>query len=178
MQHLRLVLWCIKEFVPARAHDGSKHVDAEDRLTGKKYVKQAGDLAERRNVVRIHGQHASKGKKGLCPRQVTPELGVAGTQDVRDEAQLADGRSERRQHKVTDPQGREPCHRRCADWGRENQEEYLADVMVALKVAEVRIAAQHLDDQGRKFILLPREFSIILIWYYLACGSKDCITDR
>jgi hypothetical protein len=62
-----------------------------------------------------------------------------------DEAELRKSGGEVWQHEVADSEGGETCDGGCAVLGREHEEEDLADVVVALEVAEVGVATEDFD---------------------------------
>lgn len=117
-----------------------EHVEGEGGLAREQGVEQARDVGQPPHVVREHGQGVGEGEVGLRLRQVRAQRRVLRPEDVRDQAQLRHRRREARQHGVADPQRREPRHGGGAPRARrEHQQEHLADVVVALEVAEVRL---------------------------------------
>lgn len=62
--------------------------------------------------------------------------------------------AERREHEISDAESREARYRGCANCWGENEQEYLADVMVPLEVAKKGVSTQDLKNQGRELILL------------------------
>lgn len=148
MQHLRLITGRLEQLPAARAHDGGEHVDAEDGLAREQHVEEARDVAEGGDVVRVHGQGAREGEEGLDRGEVPPELGVRGAEDVGEEAELRDGWGEGGEHEVADAEGGEAGDGGGAEGGREDEEQDLADVVVALEVAEVGVAAEDGEDEG------------------------------
>lgn len=164
VQHLRLITGRLKELSTARAHDGGEHVDAEDGLAREEHVEEARDVAERRDVVRVHGQGAGEGEEGLDRGEVPPELGVRGAEDVGQEPELGDGRGEGGEHEVADAEGGEAGDGGVAEGRGEDEEQDLADVVVALEVAEVGVAAEDGEDEGGEVVFLAGEFGFVLDW--------------
>lgn len=72
---------------------------------------------------------------------------VGGAQDRGDQAQLGHGRVEGGEHEVADAQRGQAGHCWGAEGGWEDEQEHLADVVVALEVAEVGVAAEDFDDE-------------------------------
>lgn len=73
---------------------------------------------------------------------MSPELGVHSVQDAGDEAELGDGGFEVGQHEIADAQEGETGDGGAAQPGREDEEEDLGDVVVALEVVNIRVATQ------------------------------------
>lgn len=143
-----------EELCAAADDDLCEYVDGEDGLGGEQGVEEAGYLAEGLDVVGVHGHRAREGEEGLRPREVRRQGRVGGADDVRDQAQLGDGRGEVGEHEVADAQGREPGHGGRAEVRGQDQEEDLAYVVVALEVAQVRVPPQDGEDEVRQLLLL------------------------
>lgn len=79
--------------------------------------------------------------------EVGPELGVCGVQDAGDETELGDGGVEVGEHEVPDAEEGEAGDGGTAQPGWEDEEEDLGDVVVALEVVYVRVAAQDGQDE-------------------------------
>jgi hypothetical protein len=76
---------------------------------------------------------------------VGAEARVDGVDYGGDETELRKRWGEVWQHKIADAEGGETCDGGCAVLGREHEEEHLADVVVTLEVAEVRVATEDFD---------------------------------
>lgn len=72
---------------------------------------------------------------------------VGGFDYVGNESELGGGRGEVREHEVADSEKGEACEGGSSDGGFENEEEHLADVVVALDVAQERVSPEDFDDQ-------------------------------
>lgn len=147
VEHFRLVGLRLKELGAAVEDDLREHVDGKDRLTRKQHVKEPRDFVLGLHVVGIHGERAGQGEEGLGLRKVGPEFGVRGMQDAGDETELGDGGFEVREHEIADAQKGEAGDGGAAQPGREDEEEDLGDVVVALEVVDVRVAAQDGEDE-------------------------------
>lgn len=171
MEHFGLRGRGVKELCAAVEDDLGKHVDAEDGRPGEEDVEEAGDFAEGLDVVGVHGQGAREGEEGLCMREVGPEARVDGVEDGWDEAELSDGGGEVGQHKVSDAQRREARDGGAAQGGGEDEEEDLGDVVVALEVVQVRVAAENGKDDVGEGCLLPSAFVLVLVFfiYFSTC---------
>ncbi len=160
----------------ARQHrDAGEHVEREGGLAREQGVEEARDVGQAAHVVGEHGQRVGEGEVGLGARQAPPQQRrVRRRQQVRDQPQLRHRRPQARQHEVPEPQRRQPRRRRRprprpgAEEGggrprprprprRQHQQQHLADVVVALEVAQVRLPPQHLGDEVRELGLLRVE---------------------
>lgn len=144
VEHVGLVVG--EELGAAAQDDAGEDVEAEGLLAGEEGVEEAGDVAVALHVVGEHGQGVGEGEVGLVAREVRAQGRVRGAQDVGDQVQLRHGGGERGEHEVADPQDGEPGHGEAAQGGREHEEEDLADVVVALEVAEIGLLAEDLGD--------------------------------
>jgi hypothetical protein len=163
VEHLGLRVRGVEELVAAVQDDLGEHVDAEDLLAGQQGVEEPRDGAVGLDVVRVHGQCAREGEEGLRARQVQAQRRVDGGEDVGDQAELCDGRRQVREHEVADAKGGEARYRGGAERGWQHEEEHLADVVVALEVAQIRVAAQGLGDEVRELGLLRFELGLRLV---------------
>ncbi len=68
VEHLGLVWRRLEELLAPAAHDGREHVDGEDGLASKQYVKKSCDLTQRRDVVCVHGEGAGQREERLGVR--------------------------------------------------------------------------------------------------------------
>lgn len=152
VQHVGLVVR--EQLVAAPGHDLREDVDAEDLLARDQGVEEPRDVAVALHVVGEHGQRVGEREVRLVPRQVPAEIRVHGVQDVGDQVQLRDGGRQRGQHEVADPEHGEPGDGRRPQGGRQHEEQHLADVVVALEVAEIGLLAEHLGDEVRELGLL------------------------
>lgn len=153
--------------------DLGKDVDAEDGLAGEQHVKEAGNVAVRVNVVGVHGQGAGEGVKGLDGGDVPQQGRVRGGEDVWEQAQLRRRGPEVGQHEVADAQ-----HREARDAGGrprrpEHEQEHLAYVVVALKVAQVGARAQHLRNQGRQLASAPLQVALGEVCWWRAQSESE-----
>lgn len=162
VQHVGLLV--LEQLGAPRGDNLGEDVDAEDLLAGDEGVEEARDVAVALDVVGEHGQGVGEGEVRLVPRQVLAQLPVHGAQDVGDQVQLRDGGRQRGQHEVADPKHREPGDGERPQGRREHEEENLADVMVALEVAEIRLLAENLGDEVRELRLLLLELGLGVVW--------------
>lgn len=133
VQHVGLV---DLEYLVAAVQDGlGEHVDAKDGLAGDEDVEETGDVVVGLDVVGVHGQGAGEGVEGLDAVKVAAELRVGVRDDVREELELRGGRPKGRQHEVSDSEDREAGDELGSQGRVQDQEEDLADVVVALEVA-------------------------------------------
>lgn len=147
MEHFGLVGFRLKELSAPVEDDLGKHVDREDGLARKQHVKEPCDFVLRLYVVCVHGERARQGEEWLCLREVGPELGVRGVQDARDEAELGYGGFEVWEHEITYSEERESGHGGATQARREDEEEDLGNIVVALEIVDVGIAAQNREDK-------------------------------
>lgn len=147
VEHFGLVGLRLKELGAPIEDDLRKHVDREDGLAREQDVEKARDFVLRLYVVGVHGEGARQGKEGLGLREVGPEPGVRGVQDAGDETELGDGGVEVGQHEIPDAKEREAGDCGAMQPGWEDEEEDLCDVVVALEVVYVGVAAQDGEDQ-------------------------------
>lgn len=162
VQHVGLVVG--EELVAAAGDDVGEDVDAEDLLAREEGVEEARDVAVAPDVVGEHGEGVGEGEVRLVAREVPAELRVHGPQDVGDQAQLHDGGRQRGEHEVPDPEHGEPGDGQRPERGREHEEENLADVVVALEVAQVGLLAEDLGDEVRELGLLLLELGLGVVW--------------
>lgn len=97
--------------------------------------------------MRIQRQRCRERKVRLRAGEVTLERGVGGAQQGRQEAQVGERGGERGQHEVADAQQREAAQRGHGERGAQDEQQNLRNVVVALEVAEGRVAAQDFGDE-------------------------------
>ena len=119
----------------------------------------------------VHGQGAREGEEGLGGGEVVPEGRVGGEEDVGDQTELGDGRGEGGEHEVADAEGREAGYGWGAEGVGEDEEEDLADVVVALEVVEVGVAAEDFEDQVGEEGFLVVELGVVFVWGGLVGGG-------
>lgn len=95
----------------------------------------------------IHRQRARKGVERLDVDEVSAEAGVGGVEYIGEQAELCDGGSEGRQHEVADSKEGKSGDEGGSKGGFEDEEEHLADVVVALEVTEEWMPSQDFDDE-------------------------------
>lgn len=172
VEHVGLRGRGLEELGAAAEDDAREEVDGEDGLAREQGVEEARDLAEGAHVVGIHGEGAREGEEGLGLGQVRPEGRVGGAQDGGDEAELGDGGLHVREHEVADAEGGEPGDGGGAQGGRQDEEEDLGDVVVALEVVEVGVAAQYGEDDVGEGRLEPIALLVGCVCSSVSLGSQ------
>lgn len=160
----------LKQLIPSRKHDLRKNIQTKDLLAGKQRIEQARDIRVPPYVVREHSQGIGEREVRLRAADVRAQRRVYRRDDVRDQAKLGDGWAEGWQHEVADAQAGEALDGGRAGAGGQDEQEYLADVVVPLEVAEVRLSPEHLGDQVRERGLLLVELRLRVVWELVSDG--------
>lgn len=117
----------------------------------------------RLDIMGVHGQGAGEGVEGLYAGKVAPQLGVGLVEDIWKQPQLRSRGPEVGEHEVADAEDGEAGDDGGAPFWAQDEQEHLADVVVALEVAEVRVAAEDFGDEGGELCLALAQFGIGLV---------------
>jgi hypothetical protein len=171
VQHGGIVGGELEELVAAREDDAGVQVDGEDGFAGEEHVEEACDDAVLLDDVGIHGEGAAEGVEGLDVAQVAAQRRIGSLNEVGDQAELVHRGGQGREHEIPDAQQREVGKEACAPGGCEDEEENLANVMVALEVTEKRVAAEDFDDEVEELGLATLQLRLGIICGDMACAA-------
>lgn len=143
----------LKQLFSSREHHSRKEIYRHDSIMCQEEVEQPRNVLVVLYVVREHGDCACQGEGWLTLGQMIEELRIGGAKDGSEQFELGYGGVERGQHEVTDTEQTETGYCRRCILHTEDEQEDLDDVVVALKVAQRRVAAEHIDYYIRKLFL-------------------------
>jgi hypothetical protein len=156
VEHRRIVVGRIKEFFSSAKDNLGKQIYTKDGLSSEENIKQPGNVSIRLDIVGIHGKCAREGVERLGSSQMPPKARIRSVKNIGYKAKLGNRWGKGWEHEVANAEKGKASNERCPHRGIEDKKKDLADVMVALKVAEEWVPSKDLDYQIRQFRLASR----------------------